>query len=117
MSFSTRESKVATKDVSDRQVCEVVRDRMALLRRHRSWGSSVFEMLSERTGQPEKVCLRAMERAERHGLLEYAISLRSAWLTPAGKELLSRGGEKPWSGRTEAWGEPLIFDDLWKLGG
>lgn len=45
-------------------------------------------ILKERTGQPEKVCYRAMERACDRGLLDYGVSLRSGWLTDKGKALL-----------------------------
>jgi len=36
----------------------------------------------------EKVCYRAMERAESHGLIDYGVSLRSGWLTNKGILLL-----------------------------
>lgn len=47
-----------------------------------------YEALAQATGECEKVCYRAMERADKHGLLEYGVSLRTAWLTAAGRELL-----------------------------
>jgi hypothetical protein len=68
---------VATKDITDRQVCEAVRD----------WKhTNVFadELLATRTGQPLKVATSALERAERRGLIDYGVSLRTAWLTDAG---------------------------------
>lgn len=45
------------------------------------------DTLAQVTGQPLKVCYRAMERAYRRGLIEYGVSLRSGWLTDKGKEL------------------------------
>jgi hypothetical protein len=71
-----------TRDITDQQVCEAVREW--------SLAGSRFadEILAERTGQPLKVCVRAMERADRHGLLEWGVSLRSGWLTQRGHDLL-----------------------------
>lgn len=75
---------MATKDISDVQVCRAVkafRDRDLDL----PWP---YEALAEETGQPEKVCYRAMERADRRGYLEYGVSLRTSWLTEEGEQLL-----------------------------
>lgn len=75
---------MATKDISDVQVCAAVADARI--------GSvplrPAYELLVERTGQPAKVCWRALERADRRGLVEYGVSLRYPWLTPAGKALM-----------------------------
>jgi len=77
---------MARKDITDLQVCEAYRD---------SWKSRQEniliwpeQLLMERTGESEKVCFSAMERAEDHDLIEYGVSLRSGWLTEKGKELL-----------------------------
>lgn len=35
---------------------------------------------------PEKVVLAALEREDRRGLIECGVSLRTAWLTPAGRK-------------------------------
>jgi len=48
------------------------------------------QLLVKWTGEPIKVCNRAMERAEDHGLIKSGVSLRTAWLTPKGKELLAQ---------------------------
>lgn len=48
-----------------------------------------YETLAKFTGQPEKVCYRAMERALRRGYLEYGVSLRTGWLTEKGKALIA----------------------------
>lgn len=45
-------------------------------------------ILAARTGQPLKVCYRAMERAYRRGLVDYGVSLRSGWVTEKGKALI-----------------------------
>jgi hypothetical protein len=42
-----------------------------------------------RAGAPEKVALRALERAHRRGLLSYGTSIYHAWPTEAGLALLS----------------------------
>ena len=47
-----------------------------------------YDLLALWTGEPEKVCFRAMERAFNHGLIEYGVSLRSGWLTEKGLQLL-----------------------------
>lgn len=41
------------------------------------------------TGQPEKVCCRAMERECKRGLITYGVSLRGGMLTERGVEALA----------------------------
>lgn len=79
---------MGTKDITDLDVCRAVAD----FRAGGLEGRWPYELLAQWTGQPEKVCYRAMERAERRGLLEYGVSLRTAWLTDAGRALLDGGG-------------------------
>lgn len=80
---------MAVKDITDVQVCQAYIDaRAADLRR---WPC---EFLVERTGQPEKVCYRAMERAARRDLIDYGVSLSTGWLTDKGKELINKVQEK-----------------------
>jgi hypothetical protein len=74
---------MATKDITDRQVVEAYRDR------ERGVDPWPYELLAAKTREPEKVCYRACERAERRGLLEYGTSLRSGWITEAGRDLLA----------------------------
>ena len=52
-------------------------------------GPWAYEILQVETGQPEKVCYKCMERAADRGLLEYGVSLRTAWLTDKGEALLA----------------------------
>ena len=76
---------MAVKDISDAQVCAAVqafRDRDL----DPPWP---YEALAIETGQPEKVCYRAMERAERRGLIDVGVSLRAGWLSEKGKALLA----------------------------
>lgn len=95
---------MATKDITDAQVCRAVQDyndAIKALPPLRSGPFGLFgttpivyappfpyEALAASTGQPEKVCYRAMERAEKRGLIEYGVSLRTGWLTDKGKALL-----------------------------
>lgn len=79
---------MARRHISDAQVIETFRrwNISNLRNEHPSWP---YEMLSAETGQCEKVCWRAIERAERHDLLEYGVSLRTAWLTDKALATLS----------------------------
>lgn len=74
---------MSRKDVTDIAVVLACRDALNT--------SEVFadELLAHRTGQPRKVCERAMERACDRGLVEYGVSLRTAWPTPAGLALVA----------------------------
>lgn len=84
---------MATKDITDVQVCEAVRDTWDQAGHHIA---RPHELLSARTGQPEKVCWRALERAAGRGLIDYGIGLQGAWLTDQGKALLSsNAADKP----------------------
>lgn len=77
---------MSTKDITDKQVVEAYRD--SIEKRNMTQQSCWPEdILHERTGEHVKVCLRAMERAERRGLIEYGVSLRSGWMTDAGVKL------------------------------
>jgi hypothetical protein len=95
---------MATKDISDAQVCRAVQAYQDAMQVHypRVWPQFVetggplppypYEALAAETGQAEKVCYRAMERAYDRGLLECGVSLRTGWLTPAGVKKVSEGG-------------------------
>ena len=74
---------MATKDITDKQVCEAMRDAGA-----GGFAQLSQELLAVRTGQPENVCYKAMERAEERGLIESGVSLRTGWLTEKGEALL-----------------------------
>ena len=84
---------MAMKDITDKQVCE------AYLEAERQRGPNLehsyefpYEILQRRTGQPFKVCYRAMERADRKELVEYGVSLRTGWLTEKGRRLIEGEG-------------------------
>ena len=74
-------------DISDADVVQAV----AEYQRHTA-PPFPHEILARRFGCAEKVAYRAVERAGRHGLIEYGVSLRTGWLTDAGEGLLQRGG-------------------------
>jgi tRNA U34 5-methylaminomethyl-2-thiouridine-forming methyltransferase MnmC len=72
---------MATKDISDVMVC-------AAVKQWRAGEMLADELLEDWTKQPPKVCYYALERALRRGLIECGVSLRTSWLTDAGKQLL-----------------------------
>jgi hypothetical protein len=74
---------MAMKDISDKQVCE------AYAEYGENRESFPYEILARITGQPEKVCYRATERAQDRGFIECGVSLRTGWLTTSGKKLLA----------------------------
>lgn len=101
---------MATKDISDAQVCAAVQAYQDAMRSLFCKPGEVvglvpgsgpplppypYEALAVETGQPEKVCYRAMERAERRGLIECGVSLRTGWLTAEGTALLSQCRSAP----------------------
>lgn len=72
---------MARKDISDKQVCKAYSE-------SKKCNKFPYELLTEWTGQPEKVCISAMERAYDRGYIEYGVSLRSGWLSEKGLALL-----------------------------
>ena len=75
---------MARKDITDLMVCKAYQEarKPPILR---LWP---YDLLSEWTGEPVKVCHRAMERAVMHGLIEVGVSVRAGWLTEKGIQLL-----------------------------
>jgi hypothetical protein len=103
------EEEMAVKDITDRQVCEAYSRYQARVREEtktpRLYGIGpghkskwAYDYLMEITGQPFKVCYRAMERADDRKYIDYGVSLRSGWLTEKGENLLKepppRSGEE-----------------------
>jgi len=73
-----------TNDISDIQVIE------ACKKYHENGqGPFALEILINETEAPEKVALRAMERSNNRGLIDYGVSLRSAWPTEKGIKLIN----------------------------
>jgi hypothetical protein len=79
----TRISKLATKHISDALVCAAFQAAKGA-----NFSRYPYDFLMEETKAPFKVCYRAMERAERNGLVDYGVSLRTGWLTDKGILLL-----------------------------
>lgn len=79
---------MATKDISDKQVIQAVKYRKDRCDLSTFSNVTNVTVLMEITGQPEKVCYRALERAEKRGLIEVGVSLNTAWLTESGESLL-----------------------------
>lgn len=73
---------MATKDISDKQVCLAY----AEAKKQHEYPYIILQRI---TGQPEKVCLGAMERACKRNYIEYGVSLRTGWLTEKGLSLLN----------------------------
>lgn len=98
---------MATKDISDFQVVKAVQDYQAAMQAiwdgvHEGkyldaplvlYDAPIFpyKALANQTGEPEKVCLRAMERADKRGLIVCGAMYWAAWLTAKGKKLLEEG--------------------------
>lgn len=75
---------MARKDITDEQVCRAAQQWHAAP----SADAFIVDILAKQTKQPDKVCYRAMERTHERGYIEYGVSLRTAWLTDKGKELI-----------------------------
>ena len=78
---------MAVKDITDKQVVDAVHRSKAPLEQ---WPHLI---LARETGQCEKVCYRALERAARRGFVECGVSLRSGWLTESGERLREGSGD------------------------
>lgn len=70
---------MATKDITDLQVVTACKNKTP--------EKSVPEVLAEMTGQPIKVCMRAIERAVSRDLVDYGTSINRAFMTPIGVQL------------------------------
>lgn len=79
---------MARKDITDLMVCKAYQEARTMPIPFRPWP---YDLLTQWTGEPIKVCERAMERAYEHGLIEVGVSVRSGWLTEKGLQLLREG--------------------------
>jgi hypothetical protein len=87
---------MARKDISDILVCRAYAVMHEEMERWAAAGcqpGTTFrrpqQILAAWTGEPDKVCWAAMERAFAHGLLDYGIGLHGGFLTAEGKALLA----------------------------
>lgn len=71
------------RDISDYEVCKAVAEYQ------QTKGDFPYETLAEKFNCDEKLAFSACERAERNGLIDYGVSLRTGWLTEKGKSLLT----------------------------
>ncbi|MDQ0035914.1 hypothetical protein J2W30_003687 [Variovorax boronicumulans] len=79
---------MARKDISDLQCCQA-----ALEYQHGPRGGGrTLEHLMRATGQPEKVCERALERAYDRQFLEWGVSVATCYLRAKGRKLLEENG-------------------------
>ncbi len=62
---------------------------MACNKFHKERGLSPFQILINEFNAPEKVVYAAMERESKKGLIEYGVSLRLAWITEKGNDVLN----------------------------
>lgn len=96
------------KDITDLQVLQAYEEMWRQRRNEARTTKSEYpeQILMRTTGQPEKVCYRAMERAFGRGLLDYGMWLRGAWITDKGKALLATAsaGEPPFAAALEELG-------------
>lgn len=76
---------MATKDITDLDCCIAASFGFGNGGKLRTGDALVY-----RTGQPEKVCQRALERAMRRGYLDCGINEWNAFLTDKGRELLAQ---------------------------
>jgi hypothetical protein len=75
---------MAAKDVTTLMVLETLADDRFTGR------TTVLAELQRRSGQPEKVIFRALERDDSKGFLDYGTWLWGAWLTDKGRAELAR---------------------------
>lgn len=74
-------------DITDEQVI-----RACILGHQPGADGMSLDYLVQATGAPEKVASAAMERASGRCLIDWGVSLRTAWATPKGKALLTEEG-------------------------
>lgn len=104
---------MATKDISDVQVCA------AVYAYNVDGLPFADERLQVTTGQPMKVVYCALERAYDRRLIECGTSVRSAWLEDKGRALLESNGAKlltPQEIRARQGDPAKLFRD-WALNG
>ena len=80
--------------ITDRDVCEAVARYRAVIKDVPLFGPYPevpfpYEDLAKRFDCSQKLAYSACERAAERDLIEYGVSLRTAWLTEKGKALLA----------------------------
>ncbi len=69
-------------DITTKQVLE------ACHKFHNGDTRNSLQILMDETGLPDKICYAAMEREDEKELIDYGVSLRTAWVTKEGYEFL-----------------------------
>lgn len=49
---------------------------------------TVSQIITKRTGQPDKVAYAAMARCVKRGYINYGVSIRRPWITDKGRDLI-----------------------------
>jgi hypothetical protein len=83
---------MATKDITDEMVCKVVDD---CYKNHWEDNWKVVNLLSQQTGQPSSIVLDVMEEVYQRGLMNWVTGPNQAWLTEAGKQLITKPSAIP----------------------
>ena len=71
-----------TSDITDKMVVE------AAIEFQKDRSDFITDILQKKTGAPIKIVIAAMERADHRGLIDYGVSLRTAWPTDKGLSIL-----------------------------
>lgn len=71
-----------TRDITDEQVVA------ACAEAHETFLFDSLTVLMARTDAPIKVAIGAMRRADQRGLIDYGVTLCTAWATDKGRQLL-----------------------------
>jgi hypothetical protein len=87
---------MSMKNISNKQVveayleCKRIKELLQIPYReeYRNCSLKPYDLLKIWTGECEKVCFKAMERAADRGFIEYGVSLRTGWVTDKGLKLL-----------------------------
>jgi hypothetical protein len=85
---------MATKDITDEMVCRAVAQYCG---DQTGCAACILatSYLTGQTGEPSKVVISALERAYRHRLIDYGVSICLPWLTEAGKQLIANPSDIP----------------------
>jgi len=78
----SRPKPIKRSDISTKAVLE------ACHKFHNGNNLAPWQILIDEFDAPEKVVFAAMEREEIKGLIDYGVSLGTAWVTPKGYEFL-----------------------------
>jgi hypothetical protein len=73
---------MSTKDITDTQVIAAY---LTYAENRAEWPQDILRV---QTGKTWQLCLGACARAASRGFIDYGVSLRSGWVTRAGRDLL-----------------------------